>query len=522
VDTTDGGTFTYLVDCFAIDPAPLFGALAEAQLVFHNAAFDLGFMARRGFVPGVVHDVLLMSRLLTAGTFEKNDLAAIAERELGIRLDKTHQRDDWSGALSDEQLAYAVRDAENLAAIHAALASKLKAAGLSGVAEIETRAVPAFHWLSRSGVAFDHAAWTALTKDADAEAKALADRLDVAAPHRQGFLSREGAWDWDSPQQAAAAFKALGIDMHSTDDQHLASVNHPMAELLRDYRAARKRVTTYGTDWSRHADEDGRIYASWNQLGSVAGRTSCSAPNLQQVPRDSRYRRCFVAPPGRKLVKADYSQLQLRIAAKIADERRMLDAYCRGDDLHTLTAQSITGKADVSKGDRQLAKAVNFGLLFGLGAKGLRGYAKSNYALDLSPAEAAEYRRAFFVAYPGLERWHRRAGNSSAKECRTLAGRRRLLDAKTPYTHRLNSPVQGTEADGAKMAMALLWERREQAPGAFPVIFNHDEVVVEADADKADAAAEWLKQAMLDGMQLLLQPVPVEVEVKIAQTWAGD
>ena len=222
------------------------------------------------------------------------------------------------------------------------------------------------------------------------------------------------------------------------------------------------------------------------------------------------------------LVKADYSQLQLRIAAKVANEERMLTAYRSGEDLHTLTARGITGKEDVTKDDRQLAKAVNFGLLFGLGAKGLRGYARSNYGLDLTEAQAGQYRKAFFAAFPGLERWHRRAGNSSAPECRTLGGRRRLLDAKTPYTHRLNSPVQGLEADGAKLAMGLLWERREQAPGAFPVLFCHDELVVECDAGQADAAKGWLRQAMLDGMAPLVDPVPVEVAVKAGRTWAGD
>jgi DNA polymerase-1 len=96
------------------------------------------------------------------------------------------------------------------------------------------------------------------------------------------------------------------------------------------------------------------------------------------------------------------------------------------------------------------------------------------------------------------------------------------MDEKTPFTHRLNSPVQGAEADGAKLAMALLWERRDQAPGAFPVLFVHDEIVVEADAGQAEATAAWLRQAMLDGMAPLLDPVPVEVEVKVGRTWAGD
>jgi DNA polymerase-1 len=132
-----------------------------------------------------------------------------------------------------------------------------------------------------------------------------------------------------------------------------------------------------------------------------------------------------------------------------------------------------------------------------------------------------QYRRRFFQTYPALAGWHRREGQSSAKECRTLLGRRRLLDDRTPYTHRLNSPVQGSEADGAKQAMALLWERREQCPGAFPVLFVHDEIVVEADTDKAEAAADWLKEAMHDGMKDVIAPVPCEVEVGIVPTWGG-
>jgi DNA polymerase-1 len=520
-DTVDGGTFTYLVDAFAVDPSPLWEPLAGKELVIHNAAFDLSFLARRGFTPGVVHDVLLLSRLLTAGTFAPNDLAACASRELCVTLDKAHQKSNWAGALTEGQLAYAARDAAVLVPLYEALGKKIKAAGLERVVEIETRALPGFLWLARSGVAFDRHAWEALTRVAEADARGLAEKLDAAAPARPGYLVREGAWNWDSPQQVKEAFQALGFPLESTDDEALGGVGHPMAALLREYRAARRLVTAYGTDWGKHAGEDGRIYADWNQLGSVAGRTSCSKPNLQQVPRDPRYRRCFIAPPGRVLVRDDYAQLQLRIAAKIAGDQAMLAAYARGEDLHTLTARQITGKADVTKQDRQLAKAVNFGLLFGLGAKGLRGYARSNYGLELSEADAARYRRAFFAAYPGLGRWHRREGQSRKAECRTLAGRRRLLDNKTPYTHRLNSPVQGTEADGAKLAMALLWERREQCPGAFPVLFGHDEIVIEADADQADAAAAWLKGAMLDAMGPLLDPVPVEVEETAAPTWGG-
>src|SRR4030095_9620137 len=108
---------------------------------------------------------------------------------------------------------------------------------------------------------------------------------------------------------------------------------------------------------------DGRLYAAWKQIGAGAsGRMSCKKPNLQQLPRDPRYRRCFVAPPGRVLIKADYSQIELRIAAKITNDKRMLDAYRTNEDLHTLTVRALLGKAEVTKADRQWAKAVNFGL----------------------------------------------------------------------------------------------------------------------------------------------------------------
>jgi DNA polymerase-1 len=522
--TINGGTLTYLVDCSAVDPSPLWPALAGKELTIHNASFDLSFLFRRGFVPGVVHDTLLMAKALAAGgvDFHRCTLKDCAGRHLGIDLDKGCQNADWTGALNDEMLAYAARDAWTHRRLLQELLPKIQAAGLSDTIRIEERALPAFVWLRLAGAPFDRSAWQALATKARREADGLIRRLDKAAPRRPGHATRNGAFNWNSPPQALEAFALLGFKLDSTDDETLSRINHPLAGLLREYRTAKKRVGTYGTDWLRHVADDGRIYPSWNQLGSVAGRTSCSKPNLQQVPRDERYRRCFAAPPGRVLVKADYSQLQLRIAAKIAGESRMLAAYQAGEDLHTVTARRLTGKKDVTRDDRQIAKAVNFGLLFGLGAKGLRGYAKSNYALDLTERQALEYRKAFFATYPGLGRWHKRARTSRATYCRTLSGRRRLFDSRTPYTHRLNTPVQGTEADGARLAMGFLWEQREQHPGAFPVIFNHDEIVIECDADQAEAVSAWVKQVMVDAMAPLIAPVPVEVEVTTGRTWAGD
>ncbi len=252
---------------------------------------------------------------------------------------------------------------------------------------------------------------------------------------------------------------------------------------MRQYREAMKKTGTYGAAWLKHVASDGRVYPRWNQMGAEAsGRMSCSDPNMQQLPRDKAYRRCVIAPAGYVLVKADYSQIELRIAAKVSGDKSLLEAYQHGEDLHTRTARIVLGVEDVTKEHRQLAKSLNFGLVYGMGATNFRQYASTQYGVTLTEEQAKEYRAAFFKSYPGLAAWHRRTGRTKdqAIETRTLGGRRRLGVAR--FTEKLNTPVQGTGADGLKRALALLWERRDQMPGAFPVLAVHDEIVVEAEA----------------------------------------
>jgi DNA polymerase-1 len=521
-DTIDGGTFTYLVDCFAVNPRPLWEALAGKVLVGHNLAFDLSFLARMGFEPGAVRDTMLISQLVYAGRHVSHKLQECVQRELGRALDKEEQKSDWSGTLTPDQMAYASRDVDVVAPLFKALDAKVKNADLDAVADIEHRALPALVWLARSGVAIDVCTWKRLAAEAAEEARRLARNLDAAAPppDQPGMFAGDG-WNWDSPQQVKQVFAALGIALERTDDDNLAKVDHPLAALLRKYREASKRCTTYGQDWLQHVADDGRVYAGWKQIGAKTGRMSSGSPNLQNVPR-GLHRRCFRAPPGRALVKADYSQIELRIAAKMANETRMIDAYRRGDDLHTLTARQITGKPEVSKEERQLAKPVNFGLIYGLGALSLVAKAKSEYGAELSLDHAQEYRRAFFAAWPGIATWQNRLKRTRPTETRTLAGRRCLVDAGLFYGAKTNYAVQGTGGDGIKLALALLWERREQVPGAFPVLVVHDEIVVECDEAQAEAVAVWLKAAMVAAMATWLDPVPVDVEVKVARTWGGD
>jgi DNA polymerase I len=163
-----------------------------------------------------------------------------------------------------------------------------------------------------------------------------------------------------------------------------------------------------------------------------------------------------------------------------------------------------------------------------MGAKGLRDYALRSYGLEMGLEEAHLYRRRFFETYPGLKRWHddeRRAWQRGDAETRTLTGRRRMDVERV--TDRLNAPVQGTAADGLKLARALLWERREECPGAVPVLVCHDEIVVECDIEQSADGKAWLEKAMIEGMDAVLNRVatvhvPVKVEPRVANSWRED
>jgi DNA polymerase I len=523
----------YIVDCRSVDPARLFPIFAEATVVAHNALFDLGFLSSLGFVPGEVADTMLLSQLLYAGSKVEplkrgqtsHSLDSVVKRELGVELDKTHQNSDWSGLLTHEMIEYAAKDVEVLLPLYEVLEAKIEEAGLTYVAEIEHRALPAVVWMSSAGVPIDADGWREHAQKAEAEAARLEDELRTLAPEHPD----EEVWNFGSHQQVRKAAKLLGVDLPNTRDETLAlyAKEHEFIAALRAYRKTSKIASTYGAAWLENGyHRDGRIYASWRQLRAATGRMACDHPNLQNIPRSGLLRSYIRTPEGRVFVIADYSQIELRIAAKISGDQEMLSAYAEGRDLHMLTAQNLTSREDVSKDDRKLAKALNFGLLYGMGAKGLQSYALRSYGVEMSLEEATLYRRRFFRTYPGLKRWHdneRRAWQRGDTETRTLTGRRRT-DVER-LTDRLNAPVQGTAADGLKLALALVWESRDECQGAVPVLVCHDEVVVECDAEQAGEAKTWLEKAMVDGMDEVLNgtdevDVPVEVEGRIPRSWS--
>jgi DNA polymerase I len=450
-------------------------------------------------------------------------LKDVVWRELGEELDKEQQKADWSGELTDEMLPYAAKDAEVLPPLQEKLAAKVEDADLRRVMEIEHRALPAMVWMANAGVPFDAEGWQRYLDQVEKEKNRLGLKLKrLASDHPEGK-----EWNWNSWQQVLKAFGLLGVALADTKEETLARCNHPLAITLLQYRKTAKILGTYGPSLLEKVEEDGKIYPSWWQVGAGTGRMACSNPNLQNLPPEAR--KHVWAPDGRVLVKADYSQIELRIAAKISGDEKMLEAFSEGQDIHTITARSITGKEQVSKEDRKLAKAVNFGLLYGMGPAGLRHYARGSYGVEMTSAEAERYWRGFFETYPGLKARHDREYRLLKKgstETRTLTGRRRT--GITKLTERLNSPVQGTGADGLKLALAYLWERRDECPEAVPVLAVHDEIVVECDERDAEKVEVWLKKAMVDGMEEVVNGlkadgplVPIEVEVESGRTWTG-
>jgi DNA polymerase-1 len=233
-------------------------------------------------------------------------------------------------------------------------------------------------------------------------------------------------------------------------------------------------------------------------------------------------------------VIADYSQVELRVAAMIAGEAKMLDAFAEGRDVHRLTAGMILGKSadGVDKGERQLAKAVNFGLLFGQGAKGLQSYAAKSYGVEITLTEAARHREAWFDAYPAFRRWHTRSAREAKKtlSVRTPAGRiRRWLshdyDTEDGFraTEAYNTPVQGGAAEVMLAALGHLTPRLDTAGlDAVPVALVHDEVIIEASEAEAPEAARILEECMVQGMLDVFPDASTVglVEAHVGRSWA--
>jgi len=258
-----------------------------------------------------------------------------------------------------------------------------------------------------------------------------------------------------------------------------------------------------------------------HQIGTSTGRFSCSSPNAQQVPNDGPYRSFFRAPVGRTFVDVDYSQIEVRIYAKTVEEADLLRLFEQDKDVYTSTAASLLNieENEVTKEQRQKAKAIMLGLLYGLSAAGLPMYAFKNYGVVIPPDEARELIEGFFEIYPAIKADHDEVlaelTTKGSVDQRTLSGRPR--DDITNRNEAINAPIQGTAADGMKLAMARVYERLRKFNGtAFIIAALHDEILVECDEADAPEIEKIVKSAMIEAMNELVNAEEPHVKLKVS------
>jgi DNA polymerase-1 len=515
-----GPIWTIDLRAIGYELGPLKPILEEAGIIIHNAKFDLLWLrVKCGLMPKRVHCTLTAARLLVAGTKPGNNLDQCLERYLGIAPAADHSRSDWASMLlTDDQLAYAARDVAHLHDLLGTMESELEASGLDLVWALESNLLPCVISMEATGIHTDKFKLESIATEADRLAKNAADDLRTAL----GNPSLNPA----SPSQVLAALRGAGIKLESTAEEILkASDDGHLVPLVLAHRETSKRAQQ-AESLVGHIQKDGRIHGRFEPLGTATGRFSSKEPNLQNIGR-GEMREAFTAPEGKCLIVADYSQIELRAAAAIAGETKMIDAYKAGADLHKLTAATVLGKpeTDVTKSDRQLAKAVNFGLLYGQSAPGLVKYAATSYGVTLDEDQAFEIRTTFFRTYSRLRQWHGTSHNQAEEgvtEVRTRTGRRRLIPEKASewerFTALVNTPVQGGTADGMKHALILIHERLPKSARIVSTV--HDEVVVECREESAEECREIITTAMVEAMAALFPEVPVEVEANICTTWA--
>jgi DNA polymerase-1 len=505
----------------------------------HHAKFDMHVLANHGVrLAGVEHDTLLQSYVLESHL--PHDLDDLARRHLGIET-ITYDEVTGKGAnrIGFEEVAverateYAAEDADVTLRLHRALYPRLAAEPGSAriYSEIEMPLVEVLFAMERHGVLLDTERLAELSREFGEKMREVEARA-----HEQAGRP----FNLNSPRQ----IQEILFDLHglkpvrrtpsgqpSTDEESLEelALDHPLPRLILDYRSLAKLKSTYTDKLPGMIHPGtGRVHTNYAQAVAVTGRLASNEPNLQNIPirtpEGRRIREAFIAPPGARIVSADYSQVELRIMAHISRDANLLAAFAAGQDIHRATAAEIFGVApsEVSAEQRRYAKVINFGLIYGMSAFGL---ARS---LGIERAAAQRYMDRYFSRYPGvaeyMERTRRLARERGYVE--TVFGRRLWLpdigssnSARRQAAERaaINAPMQGTAADLIKMAMIAV-HRWIAARGLRSrlILQVHDELVLEVPHEELDEVKSELPRRMSGVAQLA---VPLVVEVGAGPNW---
>jgi len=518
--------------------APLRRLLAAPRpiKIAHNAKFDAKFIKHNlGVDLGGLFDTLLASQLVGAGDIEeRHGLETVASRYLNEAVDKSERLSNWNFELTEAQLEYAARDAAVLLPLREKLIERLKSDSLVKCAQLEFECVMPVVDIELAGFYMHKDRWLEQLSIVEKRRIELAEQLQevLAEESSQGSLfggPQRDDINLDSHQQLTQALNRLGIPVpESTRNWKLQplAAQYPIIGTLLEYRTVQKALTSYGENMIELISPvTKRLHADFRQIGAPTGRFACTNPNIQQVPHAVEYRRCFSGyPDGRKLIIADYSQIELRILAEFSGDRGFIEAFNSGADLHRVTASQVFNAAvdQVTKEQRDFAKRLNFGVVYGIGAQ------RFAMMTGMNQPDAENVLRRYFGTYRQLDAYLREAATRAVSDryARTASGRlvRFRYDEndrqQISMTQRngKNTPIQGTSADILKRALKLMKDELKDS-SARVVNIIHDEIVVEADAGEAESIAEKVERVMCTAGQEYLKTVPVKVETEIADEW---
>ncbi|CAM4273597.1 DNA polymerase I [Vibrio agarivorans] len=509
--------------------------------VGQNLKYDASVLARYGIeMKGIKHDTMLASYVFNS-VGGKHDMDSLALRFLQhscISFEqiagKGKKQLTFNQIELDQASPYAAEDADVTLRLHNRLSQSLEQDDkLNRIyQEIEMPLVPVLSRIERTGVFIDDMLLGAQSQE-------IAARLDEL--EQKAFEVAEQEFNMNSPKQLQAIlFEKMGLPVikktpsgtPSTNEEVLQelALDYPLPKLILEYRGLAKLKSTYTDKLPKMINpETGRVHTSYHQAVTATGRLSSTDPNLQNIPirneEGRRIRQAFVAPHGCKILAVDYSQIELRIMAHLSGDEALLSAFREGKDIHAATAAEILGVdiADVSSEQRRRAKAVNFGLIYGMSAFGL---AKQ---LGIPRGEAQSYMDKYFERYPGVMQYMEDTRSAASEQgyVETIFGRRLHLPEiksrngmrrKAAERAAINAPMQGTAADIIKKAMLLVDEWIEQnGNGRVKLLMQvHDELVLEVEESALSEIESKVQELMESAAQL---EVPLVADAGHGDNW---
>ena len=517
-----------------IVPFVMEATLAGKQLIMHNAKFDLQVLARNSvsLYGNPIFDTMIAHQLLDEN--ERHGLKHLAKTILGacVKMEQNPMIESPLLSINDSQLVeYACADADYTFQLYKLFADKLKQENLSRLFyTVEMPLVKIVAQMEDTGILVDAKKLAGIAMALKEESKAIV--------HSVYALAGE-PFDINSPVQLCKIlFDKLGLKSvketpkgkKSTDIESLEAIKeaHPIVEKILRYREIGKLLSTYLEKLPTLVDKTtGRIHCQLHQNGTVTGRFSCSEPNLQNIPRGDIIRSAFIPSPDHVFIDADFSQIELRCIAHCTQDENMLAAYHNGADLHKKTIADMLGKPieDVTDNERFIAKSINFGLAYGMGATAL------SKRLDVSKEEAQSLMDKYFGVYSKVKKYiyqHQQEVSKRGYVVNMFGRRRRMVNGD--YHKAFNALIQSMATDICKIQMVKLAEQLpETVKCAKPsrasgmVLQVHDEILFEVPIQEAEVVLEKIVSIMetpvkgLDGKEF---SVPIKVDAKIASNWA--